>query len=268
MNIYNSAEYFERDGVEYGVSIGRRQPMHQMHCDSIHEILNAGLKLFYIVGSTNTAFKKDGSVDRLFDPISNPLTFERQEYQLFSAFPELSDDEVEIIPFDDLGNLSLWSKNLCNLLSERGVLHKFVFHFRGKEVDRGEVRFVDGGQEVVLQNAWPTDALLHFGLNIWYSKNLKKEDYDIHSSELRTKPVDEHREEFATPDYIIKLINEARECNPNEAMIKELPLTMFDLSLDRLNKEAKITTSEIIKNASEVSISGLTQSANKLLKAL
>ena len=69
----------KKDGIEYGISIGRRAPMHRMHVDCIHEIAEAGLKPVIFIGSTNTA---DSAY---FNPVSNPLTLEQQKEQLKRA---------------------------------------------------------------------------------------------------------------------------------------------------------------------------------------
>lgn len=254
-------------GIEYAVSIGRRQPMHKMHRDSINEIIEEGLKLVLVAGSTNTAVKDNGEQDRLFDPISNPLSFNQQKEQFFSAFSDLSEEDAVIIPFDDIGNLSLWSENLAKLLKEKGILEKSVLHFRGKEQDKGEVKFFKDSKEIILKNSWQTDALRYFGLSIWYSENPSADDYKIDSSALRAEQLEKNKNILATPDYLINITNQAREENPDKDKLQNVPVTMFDLSLKRMKEEADITLSEITRNLPDnFKLPDLIFSAKNLLK--
>src|SRR5262249_15158487 len=79
-------EEFSAKGIRYGVSIGRRAPMHRMHVDCLREIQEAGLKPIFFIGSTNDAKSP------LYDPIRNPLTLEQQRVQLRLAVPDLYED--------------------------------------------------------------------------------------------------------------------------------------------------------------------------------
>ena len=55
------------------------------------------------------------------------------------------------------------------------------------------------------------------------------------------------------PDYIVDLANAARKRNPMKAVIEEagIPVTMLDLSLERMRMEAGISMREIIGQIEE-----------------
>lgn len=279
---HDEIEKIRKANFENAVSVGRRQPMHKMHYDSINEILNLAMRLVYVVGSTNSAFTVEGEVDKLFDPIKNPLTFLQQRQQLFFAFPHLYDMEricrerpqvvpeknVIIISLPDIGNLTKWSKKLCGLLSDYGVLEKSVLHFRGKQIDKGEIEYVSGEKQRQISDSWPTDALRDFGLSIWYSENPKEEDYLIHSSDLRIVNLEEENKNIIAYDYIFDQVKRARENDPDKNKLRKIPLTMFDLTLERMRKEADISSGQIIKEIKkkEFGLTELYKAAYKLIR--
>jgi hypothetical protein len=53
-----------------------------------------------------------------------------------------------------------------------------------------------------------------------------------------------------TPDYIFELATKARNDNADRSLLNNVPISMIDISLARINAEKGITTSEILKDKS------------------
>jgi NAD+ synthase (glutamine-hydrolysing) len=251
------------EGIKYGISIGRRAPMHRMHADCIKEITNAGLTPVIFIGSTN------GPQSPHYNPLRNPLTVAQQKSQIKVVFPEL-DIEKHVITLDDVGDYTKWCDSLSATLARTGLAGKSVAHFRSK--------FADAGASGAIKplSAY-TQGFVDRGLPVWESFNHDKADDAINASELRTLDLENltaaKRQLFAAPDYIIHIAKEARAHNASKAELEahHIPVTMLDLTFDRLQKEAGIETAPLIKAAEaqgEVTLASLTQATEAAIKQL
>jgi hypothetical protein len=76
---------------------------------------------------------------------------------------------------------------------------------------------------------------------------------------------------LAAPDYIIGIANNARRNNPDGALLDQagIPVTMLDLSLERLEQEAEISTREVMEKAGSegecITLNTLQRAANEAL---
>ncbi|MDE2101342.1 MAG: hypothetical protein KGL39_29110 [Patescibacteria group bacterium] len=230
------------EGIKYGISIGRRAPMHRMHVDCLREIKEAGLTPVVFIGSTN------GPDSPLYDPIRNPLTLEQQREQLRIAVPDLY-DEKRILTLPDYGAPDLWFDNFFAMIGETDFAGRAVAHYRSKASDAPQA----GGSIRPLSSYM--DGFISRDLPAWESFNRNPADDNINASDLRKLDLEhltpEQRAIFAAPDYIIGIAKKARANNPDSALLDEahIPVTVLDLSFDRLRKEAGISTHEILERA-------------------
>ena len=224
--------------MKYGVSIGRRQPMHRLHVECIQEIVDAGLTPILIVGSTNSAGSK------FFDPLRNPLTFAQQQEQIKAALPFVKNPEI--IGLEDVGNLQRWCESVVALLKDR--LPYCTMHYRTKQVDEagGPIASLSASEEVFTK----------LGLKSWRTINKNPADDLLNSSDLRALPIDQLHD-LAAPTYIRMLMQQAREENLDHGLLRDIPITMLDLTLMRLAREANISTASIWKKAHTPNWQGL-----------
>lgn len=205
--------------MRYGVSIGRRQPMHRVHVDCIREIVDAGLKPIIMVGSVNNACSP------FYDPIRNPLNFEQQKEQIRIALPFV--DNPEIVPLPDVGNLQLWCESVVALLGNR--VSESLIHYRAKRLDKvvGAIEPLSASEKIFAE----------LGLKSWRTENKNPADDTLHGNILRYLPIDDPQFQcdLAAPEYIRELVLQARVEHPN-AKNWDVPI-MRDISLWRLWKE-------------------------------
>ena len=209
--------------------------MHRVHVDCIREIVDAGLTPIFLVGSVNPANS------RFFDPLRNPLNFLQQQEQIRVALPFL--ENYEIIPLEDLGDLERWCASVVALVKDR--LPECVMHYRAKQGDEigDAIEPLTASEKVFAK----------LGLKSWRTMNKKPEDDLVNSSDLRDLPIDHPQliRDLAAPDYIRQLMQQARQENPNMKLLKDIPITMLDLTLMRLAQEAHISTASLIKQKME-----------------
>lgn len=203
--------------MRYGVSIGRRQPMHRIHVDCIREIVDAELKPIIMVGSVNN------TCSPFYDPFKNPLTFEQEKEQLRLALPDI---DYEILPIADVGNLEQWCAAVVKLLDDR--VSQSLMHYRAKQSDKGGAIEPLSASEAVFAT---------LGLKSWRTVNANPEDDKINSSKLRELEIDnpQFQSDVVVPDYIRQLMTQARAEHP-DAKNWGAP-TMRDISLWRMWKE-------------------------------
>lgn len=254
-------EQFARDGVRYGVTVGRRAPMHHVHVDCIQEIADAGLTPVIVVGSTN------GADHFLFDPIRNPLTKEQQVEQMRAALPAELSSKAKFLFLDDVGDNAKWTDNLVALLEREGIdPAQTVMHYRSKSTDVASPNFA-------VKPLSTTEAYLaNYGVGSWRSQNRNPAFDVVNASDLRkldlTRLSPEEHDIFAGLEYIIYHAQAARDANPDKALLEGIPLTTLDLSLDRLRKETDITTAAVVERANKqgrLTIESLTQAAGEAL---
>lgn len=231
-------------GMTYGVSLGRRAPMHRMHVDCILEIVSAGLKPVIVIGSVN------GPESPLYDPVRNPLSLEQQKEQIRRALPGLNIDDGAILTLPDDPDDDVWMKTFVGKLKAAGVYGSSVVHFRSKSVDAAS-------HEAVKPLGQYVEPFMREGLAVWQSYNSDPADDTISGTDIRTYDLahltDEQRNIIAAPDYIADIARAARADNPDAKLLEKyhVPLTTLDLTLQRLRLEAGISTAEIIRTARE-----------------
>lgn len=243
--------------LEYGVSIGRRAPMHRIHAEAISEIAEAGLKPVIFIGSTN------GADSPWFDPLRNPLTLAQQKEQLKSALPQHY-DESRILTLPDVGNQEKWLNGFFDMFDGTPFKDKSVMHYRTKAADKKDA---NGAIRPLSQYM---EGFGKRGLPAWESYNRDPADDNINATEIRSFDLNnltpDQRALMAAPDYIISLAQAARDANPDKALLENLPLTVFDLTLDRLRKEANITTAQVFGAAATGDLKSLQDAASRLTK--
>lgn len=231
--LYSVEELFAKK-IKYIISIGKRQPMHIGHKNSLSRILAVKqCKLIYIIGSSNI------KGDPLFDPITNPLDVDQQIKQFKLVFPDV---KPIFLAINDIADMSLWGEIIIADLKKLNIKpEECAIHFIGKEEDKlkEEVRFIlKLGEEAVLKpGEWLIEALKYWGFYFWFD-NFKDTDLSISARNLRKLDLqnlsEEDRKLFAAPDYIIEIAQAAREANPKKEELKNTPITMYDLTLQRL----------------------------------
>lgn len=246
-------------GIKYGISIGRRAPMHKVHVDCLHEIAAAGLKVVIFIGSTN------GPDSPLFDPVRNPMTVEQQKAQLKLAVPEYY-VERRILTLDDLGHQEKWFDAFFRIVDETCFAGQSAVHYRVKAADAKPA----GGQIKPL-SAYMGNFMQR-GISAWESFNRDHADDDINASDIRLYDLDNltqaQRDVMAAPDFVIELARKARGANPDKAQLEKagVPLTVFDLALERMRLEAGISTAEILAVSATPDIKGMSGACKTLHK--
>lgn len=253
-------EELAAQGLAYGVSLGRRAPMHSIHVDCIREIEEAGLLPVIFIGSTN------GADSPLFDPVKNPLTVGQQKEQLRRAVPEAF-DEARVITLPDTGNEATWFDQFFDVLQKAGFAGHSVIHYRTKAADRQKM-----GEAIRPLSAY-MEGFSSRGLPPWESYNRDPANDNINATDIRGFDLErltpEQRAIIAAPDYIIDIAREARAADPDGALLEQrkLPLTVFDLTLSRLRQEAGISTAAVFAAAKDTpQIADLAAAASALLK--
>jgi ribose-phosphate pyrophosphokinase len=253
------------EGIQYGISLGRRAPMHIMHMDCILEMVNAGLKPAIFIGSTN------GPDSPLYDPVRNPMTIEQQKEQLNQALPGLNLNTAFIITLEDHEDDKIWLKNLVKKIKDSGLYDKSVVHFRSKAADH-----VKDDAPVKPLNQY-VQAFVDEGLAVWQSYNSDSADDNISATNLRFYDLEnlttDQRNVIAAPDYLINLARQARANNPDKHLLEahQVPLTVLDLALERLRLEVGIPTADVIdfaQKSGEVTEKLLTKAASDLVKTM
>lgn len=241
------ASQLATDGIKYGISIGRRQPMHIMHLDCIQEITEAGLHPVIVIGSSNTAD------DSIFNPLENPLTEAQQREQIRLAMAKVGIKDYTVLSLKDVGSPEFWVGSLSKLLHDNGISSRqSVSHFRSKSTDRDKAGIVP------LKDT--QEMSLHYGISLWQSHNRCASQDGYSATPFRTMPLDapesqrELRETLVVPDYIRGIASSARADNPDLALLRNVPVTMLDLTLQRLRLESHLSTAEILGNTAATSI--------------
>jgi hypothetical protein len=232
--IYKSAQLKDA-GVKYILSIGKRQPMHLGHKRSLERILSMdGFKLVYVIGSTN----KGG--DPLFDPFVNPLNLEQQMEQFRVCFPK---SEVIFLPIKDVADMSKWGPSILDSLKKLGIDSKeCAIHFIGKPEDKlinpSSFNLINGDLVTLNEGQWLIEAMAYYGFTIWFDEELPV-NLSISARNLRKLDLENLNPEhnLAAPEYLLKIAKIARENNPDKFKMLNKPITLEDLSLERIRLE-------------------------------
>lgn len=229
-------------GIVYGLSIGRRAPLHRMHLGCILEIAAAGLKPVIVVGSANAAG------DALYDPLKNPLTLEQQVAQVGAALPAGLAEQCLIFALPDRQDDADWMAQLKTLLDENGLSGKSIMHFRAKAADA-----VTADQARCRPLGQYKRDLMAMGLAVWQSYNRDEKDDLINASDIRGHDVGnltpEQAAQLAAPVQYAQMVRAARATNPDRALLAGIPQTALDLALDRLRRETGTRTRDIVAAA-------------------
>ncbi len=279
---YTDFETPKEHGIQYMLAVGRRQPMHQAHLRTLSRIMEQGYTPIIVIGSTNKAEKVNGLTDNLFEPVSNPLTLEDQRTQIRQALAGKQEGkDYHMVSFPDLGDNDAWNHALTDCLKGQieidgkypNLLGKTAFHFIGKPEDKKPRRFVspDGESKEVLAYFWE-DTFDKLGLPVLTDSLYPDLPKGLSATYLRSLDLNHlstsDRALFAAPDFIIERANQARNANPEKDALRELPVTLLDISLERLAKEKKISTRSIIaaaqEHGEELSIDTLRDAARRL----
>ena len=223
----------------YAVSIGRRAPMHRMHVDCIREISDAGLTPILMVGSSN----QFGSSQ--YDPVKNPLTLDQQKAQFKAA---LGNDftEAQFLHLNDFDDGDMWLDAFYDLLSERGIHDQSVVHFRSKSADAKQM------DEQIKPLSHYMQGFADRDIPPWQSYNQNPADDEINASDIRLFDLNNLKQTeydmIAAADWLIETANQARENNPDAALLElyQIPVTVFDLALSRMHQEANISTKSVL----------------------
>jgi hypothetical protein len=223
--------------IKYAISIGRRAPMHLVHLDCLQEIKSAGLQPVIIIGSANT------KLDKFYDPVRNPLTIKQQHTQLQKVLGEEYQPQ-HIYTLEDQDDES-WLEQLSSIVNRYN--NQVIFHYRTKLIEKSnniaEIPSLTSYLSIFAARGW----------EVWQTHNKKAEFDDIHASDLRKMdllnltPVE--RKIFAAPELIIEMATAARAKNPDRDLLKDMPVTMLDMSLERLYQEANISTASLLPSA-------------------
>lgn len=224
----------------YGVTLGRRQPMHCVHMDCIQEIMRANLHPVIIIGSANVP------ESHFYNPLRNPLTVDQQREQIRLAMEKEKITLYTVLPMSDMSDNNLWAEELARRLRAEGMPpEKCAYHYRTKAAD--PVSMVAG----LPYEKWKKPQR-DVGFTIWHSANVGTSMDKIEATKYRTmnlmaaESLDELRHNLVVPDYIKAQAKLARENNPDKEMLREVPITMLDLTLQRLHRERQLTTSAIL----------------------
>lgn len=232
---FTTLEEIKESGIKYVLSIGKRQPMHIGHKKNLERILSIdNVTLVYVIGSAN----KYG--DHLFDPYVNPLNIEQQIEQFKEVFPK--ETKVIFLPINDVADMSKWGPSIKENLEGLEIYPEdCAIHFIGKPEDKikSPVSFIlENGEYVTLKaGQWLVEAMSYYGFTIWFDEELEV-DLSISARNLRKLDLNNLTEEqkkiIAAPDYLIKIAKLARDKNPDKLLMKDIPITLADLTLERM----------------------------------
>lgn len=242
------------DGIRYGVSVGRRQPMHQMHLDCVREIIDAGLHAVVVIGSANNP------KNPYFNVLSNPLSESQQREQITQALTQvgIAPDRYTLLAVPDLGSMDEWAASIRYLLKANGFdPQASVFHYRSKSSD------LEQSSQAIKPLRASHESLMRHGMSVWESFNRTIENDDMSATPFRTLDLQDPAHKplcdatLVAPDYIRELAVQARAANPDKSLLDNLPVTLLDLSLDRLANEAGIRTADVLAGNPATSLDAL-----------
>ena len=217
--------------IKYIITIGRRQPMHIGHKQSLDKIISNlnEAKIIYGIGSSNLNAP-------FFNPLTNPLSIEQQVGQFYAVFPE---QDAIFLPIEDVGNMGVWSENIVKSLAAENIRpDECVVYFLGKEEDkRTEAKITQCyGRDVTMPvGDWEINIINQWGFNIWNDLQLDEADLNISARQFREKDFRTftEAEKILLPafDYLYNEIIIARDELTSQGY--ELPYSMFALTAKR-----------------------------------
>lgn len=240
------AENFRRDGIKYGISVGRRQPMHMGHLYCIKDIVKAGLIPVIFIGSAND------SANKYYNPAKNPLNIKQQYEQLKIVLEKEKISDYHIIPIADIGDMDKWTTKVIELLDEKigqGVHKKAVIHYIAKKSDadnlRGDIKSLTAYSDIFAQKS----------LKTWQSYNVDSNLDNLNSTNYRYMDVS-GAEFLALPagKFIADIAQKARENNK----ISGIAVTMADIALERYCSDMGVDAATILSDMDgKLSVEGI-----------
>lgn len=233
--------------AKYALIVHRFQPFSERHLEQVEAAKARGLTPVIVVRSQNN------SEHPSYDPIKTPLTLEQQVEDIKRAVPPSSG--AVIIPMADLDAKQSWSKALLSKLDDVAFLKKC-----GLDTAQGiraqtilltspEQHANEQGETLLTDAPKVAKQLIAEGIpSVEYSS----EPAHIaawRSSQLGTDlGTDTTNLPFCNKDFLYELAQKARAANPDRALLAmhNIHVSLFDLTLDRVNKEAGIRTRQII----------------------
>ncbi|MBU6338972.1 MAG: hypothetical protein KGQ36_03260 [Rickettsiales bacterium] len=233
------------DEVSCGIYIGRMQPLLRTHFGCIKQITGADQKreILLLIGSTN-------SYDQFFLPLENPLTVDQRKQQLELALINKNIKyKIDFLP--DLGDQDKWVESIKERVLANGFDPKksaycyFKKEEEYKKSPKAKVKPLDSYSQKIQEN----------DINIWRLRNIDSMLDNISATPFRSIDLFSENKEIqkkitdnlVVPEFIKNLVIQAREKNHSAALLDELqiPKTMLDLSLNRLQEEAGISTKSL-----------------------
>jgi hypothetical protein len=231
---------------KYALIVHRFQPFSERHLEQVEEAKARGLVPVIVVRSQNN------HEHPAYDPIKTPLTLEQQVEDIKRTVPPSSG--TVIIPMADLGAKQSWSKALLDKLDDTTFLKKCGLdtpHGIRSEtmlMTRPEQHSNDQGETFLLAMPKVAKQLADEGL-----PTLEYNHEPVHVSAWRSAQLGvdlsaDSNLPFCNKDYVLELAQKARAANPDRALLEQhnIPISLFDLTLDRVSKEAGIRTRQII----------------------
>lgn len=257
----NLSTQFASDNIKYGVTIGRRQPMHRAHVDCIKEMAEAGLHPVIVIGSVNKA------ESRFYQPIKNPLDETQQREQIRRAMDRAGIKDYTVLALKDMGHNEFWASSLAKLLQDNGIKpSECVSHYRSKAAD------ADVGDALAPMSA-TEEFLIGYGISVWHSVNRDRSLDDLNASRFRKTDLmadelqTELQRDLAAPDFLMFEAKRARAENPDKTLLENLPITTLDLSLRRFRKERHLSTHDILHGQKAESLDALEEAMQAALNA-
>ena len=254
-----AVQHLKEDGISYGVTVGRRQPMHNVHVDCIKEIAQAGLHPVIIIGSNNAPSSP------YYDPLRNPLTESQQRQQIKHVMEREGITDYTVLALNDRGHMQHWVSSLRWELQKAGIKsNQAVMHFRRKVADKEQL---EGGIKPL--SAYQ-ETMSDYGLAVWESVNRRPEHDQVSASPYRIMDVESEafhgtQSSLADPTYIQDMAQSARARNPDKAMLEGIPVTMLDLTLDRLREEKTLSTRELLNDHAPENMGALQRAIEQAL---
>ena len=245
-------EHMRNDGIKYGVSVGRRQPMHRAHLDCIQEMVDAGLHPVIVIGSANVG------ANPLFNPYENPLNVKQQREQIDIAMRGAGISEYTVLEAPDLGNMEEWASSLRHTLKANGFdPTQCACHYRAKD------DIVKEAAQLIRPMKASNESLMRYGLSPWESYNTSQEMDSVSATGFRTMDLRASENQqlmnntLVAAEFIKEEAQRARFANPDKELLQKLPITMMDLALQRLREERGISTATILRSENAESMDQL-----------
>ncbi len=249
-----------QQNIRYGISVGRRQPMHGAHLDCIQEMQKAGLHPVIVIGSANEADNK------YFDPLQNPFSIAQQREQIRLAMEKSGVRDYTILALRDRGSMQHWVSSLNWMLQQHNIkAEEAVMHFRTKAVDKDKL------EGIIKPLSAYQETITDYGISVWESVNRDVAFDAVSASPYRLMDVEGEAfnrlsHQLVVPEYVKEQALQARKANPDKALLSDLPVTMVDLSLMRMANERGVSTATLLKGKKAAALEQVVEATQMALK--